>query len=305
MTRNQEVVYLTTGNRARGEVQNYHRKPSPLKLNKAFGNDIKGLKKKKEIISVFGDTDEVESKFTIGFEIEKNRLSRGAVKEYPLFCGFERDASCGYEAVTHILPLIPAGKWRNKVFNMLHQAERIIDDRWSPSDKTCGGHISIGVDGMSGDEIREAIRGNAGIILALFRRRLNTKYCGANRRLQKSYQNHYNSWSQSWEYSSTGTHHKYQTALAKDECLEFRLPSKVESVKQLIRRYELFYEVVNFSINKPKGKHETLLNTIKPIVLSMYNGDEQKANSIIELARHFRKFILDGTISDEIEEFLR
>lgn len=283
--KDREVVYTTTGETQRGEVSNYHRKPNPLNLNKAFPKDIKGLKKKDEVFKI--TDDEVASRFTIGFEVEKNRLSRGAVKEYPLFCGFERDSSCGYEAVSHILPLLPASKWRNKVFNMLHQAERIIDDRWSPSDKSCGGHISIGVEGLTGCEIMQQIRKNSGIILALFRKRLDNRYCGGNKRM--SYFSYYD---------------KYSVAFPKDYCLEFRLPSRVESVKQLIRRYELFYEIVNFTFNVPNGKHDTLLKRIKPIILSMYNGDEDKTKEILELAKDFRKFIVDGDISDSIRGFL-
>lgn len=76
--------------------------------------------------------------------------------------------------MTHILPLLPSGGWRTKVYDMMHKAERIIDDRYSPSDRRCGGHITIAVDGLSGDRLREAVRKNSGIIYALFRNRLKT-----------------------------------------------------------------------------------------------------------------------------------
>jgi hypothetical protein len=102
-----------------------------------------------------------------------------------------------------------------------------------------------------------------------------------------------------------GYHHKYQTALVKGNCLEFRVPSRVESVKQMMRRYELFYEVVNFTINSPEGSHEALLKRVAPIILSMYNGDSAKASEVVEYARKFRKFILSGVIAPEIEEFIR
>jgi len=302
----QGIIYQKTGERSRGEVQHYHGKPSPIKLNKTpFQVDVAGLKavQRRETLKFEGET--YESKFTIGMEVEKNQLSRGAVKEYELFCGFERDGSCGYEAVTHVLPLLPSGKWRTKVFDMMHKAERIIDDRFSPSDNKCGGHISIGVDGMSGAELLYKIRGNCGIILALFRRRLTNKYCGSNRRMQEIGDNGINSTGQAPEfYSSRSIHHKYQLALAKDDFVEFRLPSRFESVKQMMRRYELFYEIVNFSINNPKANHEVLLGRIRPIILSMYNGDEEKCNNIINMSKHFRAFIINGKIDESIAEFL-
>lgn len=304
-TANTGVVYTTTGNRDRGTIKRYHYKPSPLFLNKSSHRiDIAGLKPIEQRTAVKFDGREYESKFTIGFEVEKSSLSRGAVREYELFCGFENDASCGYEAVTHILPLLPAGQWRTKVYDMMYKADKIIDDRYSPSDKRCGGHVTIAVDGFTGDELREAVRKNAGIVLALFRKRLNNVYCGANRRMQSSNDDTFNSYSGSNAYYSRSNHWKYQTALVKGSCLEFRLVSKFESVKQMMRRYELFYELVNYSINKPNGSFAGFLKVIKPIIVSMYNGDTEKAEAIMNLAKHFQKFINTGVVSEEIAEFL-
>lgn len=289
------IIYGITGNRARGQVASYHGKPSPLNHGKTpFPVDIAGLKKAEQRNVIHFDGSEYSARFTIGFEIEKTSLHRSAVKEYPLLCGFERDGSCGYEAVTHILPLLPAGKWRNKVFDLFVQAEKIIDDRYSPSDKRCGGHITIAVQGMTGDELREQVRKNCGIVLALFRKRLTNSYCGHNRRMDRH----------DAAQHSGGWHSKYQTALVKGNCLEFRIPSRVESVKQMMRRYELFYEIVNFTLNSPNGSHEVLLKRIAPIILSMYNGDSEKASDVLELARKFRKFILKGEVDGDIASYL-
>lgn len=282
------IIYTTTGQRDRGEVSSYHRKPQPLFLNKTkHAIDVAGLKKAEQRSAIKFEGGDYEAKFTIGFEVEKNQLSRNAVKEYELFCGFERDASCGYEAVTHVLPLLPAGKWRTKVFDLMHKAEKIIDDRFSPSDKRCGGHITIAADGFTGEELRAAVRKNAGILYALFRNRLDNRYCNGNNRMQDIY------------------HDRYQVSLAKGNCLEFRLPSRFESVKQMMRRYELMYEIVNFSISKPNGSHDAFLKSITPIVVSMYNGDTDKANEVLRLAKLFRAYILDGAIHPDISRYLR
>jgi hypothetical protein len=226
-------------------------------------------------------------------EVEKNQLHRGAVREYELFCGFERDASCGYEAVTHVLPLLPAGQWRTKVYDMMHKAERIIDDRYSPSDRRCGGHITVAVDGMSGDELREAMRLNCGIILALFRKRLSNQYCNHNATMKSMREGRH----------INGEHHKYQLALVKGDCLEFRLPSRFENVKQMMRRYELMYEVVNFSVNKPNGRHSDLLKQIRPLIISMYGGDEAKADDVLRLAKDMHEFIDTDIMTDEIRGY--
>ena len=303
---NTGIVYTTTGNRDRGQVASYHHKPQPLFLNKtAHKVDVAGLKPAEQRTAIKFDGREYESRFTIGFEVEKNQLSRNAVREYELFCGFERDGSCGYEAVTHILPLLPSGKWRTKVFDLFHKAEKIIDDRYSPSDRRCGGHVTIACDGLNGAELNDAVRKFSGVVLALFRKRLKNPYCGANRRMQDSNQREYNSSADGrYSYNSNGWHHKYQLALVKGNCLEFRVVSRFESVKQVMRRYELFYELVNFAVNNPTGSLKTFLKRVDPIILSMYNGDRAKADEVLTLAVHFQKFINTGVQHESIAPFL-
>lgn len=306
---NTGIKYTKTGDASRGVVHSYHYKPNPLHLGKgAKHSDVTGLKPAavREVMTF--DGMDYASKFTIGFEVEKNQLHRNAVHEYELFCGFERDGSCGYEAVTHILPLLPASTWRTKVFDMVHKAEKIIDDRYSPSDSRCGGHITLAVQGMTGDELREAMRKNCGVVLALWRKRLKNLYCGANRRMQNENDTTFNTGaatrSSGWTLNN-GWHKKYQLALVKGDTLEFRVPSRVQSVKQFMRRYELFYEIVNFTINKPNGSHEALLKTLRPILLSMYEQDAAKVNEILDYARHFRTFIVKNKIDASIAEFLQ
>ena len=169
----------------------------------------------------------------------------------------------------------------------MHKAEKIIDDRFSPSDRRCGGHITIACDGFTGEQLRASVRKNAGIVLALFRNRLDNHYCKGNNRLQDIYCD------------------RYQVSLAKGNCLEFRLPSRFESVKQMMRRYELMYELVNYSVTKPNGSHEAFIKIITPIVLSMYNGDTDKANEVLRLAKLFRAYILKGEVHQDIARYLR
>lgn len=289
------IDYKLTGESRRGEISSYHYKPNPLHYGKtAHKVDVQGLKKAQQRDVISFDGGDYSSRFTIGFEVEKNQLHRNAVREYELFCGFERDGSCGYEAVTHILPLLPSGLWRNKIFDMMHKAEKIIDDRFSPSDRRCGGHCTIAVEGLDGYELNEQVRRYSGIILALFRNRLKNSFCNYNLRM-KSHRdgNHFNGW-----------HSKYQLALVKGNCLEFRVVSKFESVKQMMRRYELFFEMVNFAIVENKS-FASFLKRIKPVILSMYNGDTDKAENVLKLAVHFQTFINTGRIHADIEQFIR
>ena len=260
-----EIKYETENRRDRATMQSYHRSPSPRDHSKgAKDGDIANLKSasKRNLITLDGNT---ETRFTIGMEVEKARFQRGAVKEYSLFAGFERDSSCGYEAVTNILPLLPSGKWRNKVFNMMFEARNIIEDSKSPSDLKCGGHITIGVQGMTGAEVMKAVRKNMGIVYALFYKRLGNAYCRSNLTLLDK-----NEVSGSDMMNGFG---RYSAVLDKGATIEFRLVSRFQSVKQMMRRYELMYELLDFSINNPNGSHNSFLNKVMPIVKSMYNGD--------------------------------
>jgi len=260
----------------------------------AKNSDVANLKKA-ELANLKKIGIEYVSKFTIGFEIEKNKIESRNVKLLPLIAGYERDISCGFregrygaEAVTNILPLVAGGKWRNKVYSMFADAKRVIEDEYSPSNLRCGGHISIGVEGMNGKEIGEAVRLNCGIIYALWRKRLSNKYTRNN--IEMDFDRYFRT--------------KYQPVFVKDNVLEFRLPSRVQSVKQMMRRYELMYILMDFSINKPNGSHSSLLKKCEPIVCLMYDGDADKVAEIMTLAKSFHKFLKSGARDENIREYI-
>ncbi|QGH72878.1 MAG: hypothetical protein [Podoviridae sp. ctrTa16] len=302
------ISYKLTGDSNRGTILPYHCKPRPNKLSEGADNcDIASLpaKQKRQFILQGG---KVASRYTIGFEIEKNTLHRGAVKEYELFCGFEHDGSCGvsdgvkgYEAVTHILPLLPAGTWRNKVFDLFVKAEKVIDDKYSPSNAKggnglykAGGHISIGVEGLSGDNLAMLIRKNAAIVLSMFSPRLKNGYCNNNITMlpgELSY-HHVN-----------GYHDRYNVMSVKGTYVEFRIPSRVTSVRQLMRRYELMYELVDFSIQESKKSFAEFLKRVEPIVRSIYRGADNAEDSVkrvLDNAVLFNRMVVEHKIDDNL-----
>jgi len=280
------VKFEITGDADRGRVRGYHGSPDPEFINKAKKVDLRGIRTTNVVERYADDPNEIESKFNIGFEIEKIRFHRGAVIEYPLFKGFETDSSCGVEAVTHVLPLLPKSLWRTKVFNMFVEAKKIISDEFSPSDRSCGGHITLSVHGLSGYEVAEKIRKNFGIFYAIFRKRLTNSYCNRNLSIKPS------------DYNSNlndflgGRHDKYCPVKIMDHAIELRLPSRVQSVKQMMRRYELCYHLLDFSINNPNGTHKKFLKIIRPVLMSMYEGNAEKVDWLGTLAGHFRRMIL-------------
>jgi hypothetical protein len=285
---NTGIQYITTGDTRRGQMNPYHFSARMGHRDLSTGaksTDIAQLRSAQRSNLTTMDCGDFKSKFTIGFEVEKSSLSRGATREYPLFSGFERDSSCGYEAVTNILPLLPASTWRNKVYSMMHDASRIIEDRYSPSNSRCGGHMTFAVEGMTGEELNTAIRPFAGIVLALFRKRLKNSYCSGNVMMTEGYG-------------------RYQMCLVKDNVVEFRLPSRIQSVKQMMRRYELMYELLNQAVNNPNGSPAKFLQKVKPIVKSMYAGEELKTNAIMHIATGFNKMLKTGKVNRTILNYV-
>ena len=295
---NAQITYTNEGNPQRGRLQSYHSFVGFRKMNKtAFQYDLTHMPSRDSQQNIFvTDDGELQSKFSIGFEVEKNSFHRGAMREYPLFSHFESDSSCGVEAVTNILPLIGKGVWRNKVLNMMTQAKKIIDDNYSPSDRRCGGHITLSCNGLGGHDLAERMRPFSGIIYALYRFRLRNKYCRYNIFMDTD--------SCDWEGVDTVHNSKYQVCKIGTERIEFRLPSRVTSVADMNHRYRLMYEVMDFAVNNPNGKHSSLLRRLKPILMMMYNNDEQKVAEILSLAKSFRKMLMTRKINHDVQPFV-
>lgn len=294
---------------SRSVVNGYHGSLNALEYHKTrFSADVVGLPKGSNAFNTNTEEGGYKSRFTIGFEVEKNAFHRSAMpKPYALFKGFERDGSCGYEAITHILPLLPPSAWRNKIYSMMVEAEKIIDSRFSRADDkrdgvfTCGGHVNLAVDGMSSEDLRQALRPYSGLIHAIFEQRLKNRFCGMNLRMQT--ESEASEWVNVFNRPSYGNE-KYQVCKLKGRgVVEFRVVSKFDSVKQMMRRYELFYLLVDFAINR-KGTFDKFLKVVTPTLLSMYDDNAEKVATKLALAKHYQKFINSGVVADEIARFL-
>jgi hypothetical protein len=248
----------------RAILHDYHRGPEPLDCSEG-------------------------AKFRIGFEIEKNKFFDehydvgDEIGEYSLIAKFETDSSCGYEAITHILPLSGVRSHRRRnVFNSIDEAEEIIN---SKSSKNCGGHITISVKDMDSLDLLEKIRGNLSILYALYRFRLNNDYCLHNKKLKKV------------AYRSRGV-----VTIKNEECIEIRLPNRVQNTRQLKLRYDLMYIIIRRSLEGLV--YSQILKEVKPILTKMYDRDRAKVKEMIRLAKLFRKFIISDKIDQDIEKYI-
>ena len=251
------------------EIRPYHRSPDPdFILNSYY------------------------SKMRIGFEIEKTYF-RGFngydvcdegdhVGSHTLFKGYETDSSCGVEAITNILPLdSPRSEGRNAVFEYFDEAECIIN---SPASKRCGGHICISVQGMSGYDILNKVRGNMAILYAMYRYRLNKEHCRNNKKLM--YVNNT----------------KYSPVNVKHFGVEIRIPSAVKNVRQLKLRYDLIYKIMHHSM-RTRQSYDKLLEKIDYILMRMYK-DRLKVDQVKNLSYDFRKYLLSDEYPDTIRGYL-
>tara|TARA_R110002110_G_scaffold193122_4_gene401591 strand:+ start:3130 stop:4167 length:1038 start_codon:yes stop_codon:yes gene_type:complete len=300
------IAYELTGETTRGQRVDYHCKLPPLKLNKTkYKVDVAGLRKREQRDSLIDLGGDYETKFTIGMEVEKEDISRSSIFEYRLFCGFERDSSCGTEAVTHILPLLPRCSWRTKIYNLMYQAERVIDDRWSPSNSDCGGHITVACEGMGSNELLKKMRKYSGILMYLYRNRLKNTYCSGNLNMRIADESNNVKNMRKWGYCFNGQNGRYNMVLAKSNgTVEYRLVSRFTSVQQMMRRYELFYELMDTAVNYPRRQHKVFYAKIRPILEMMYNNDEYKVDKALEYAQSFDNFINDGVIDANIQPII-
>ena len=307
------VEYTNSGDSNRAYVGSYHHcsRTGVRDLNICAPVDVAGLPRVEQRNITLESAPFISSRFTIGFEIEKNRFHRNAVMEYPLLAGFEEDSSCGttsgrrgFEAVTNILPLVGPSTWRNKVFNMFTQAEKIIDDRYSPSNTRCGGHMTIRVEGMTSDELMKRMRKFSGLFYAMFRYRLKNSYCSRNVIMRSSEEGR--------EISNPrdavgGFSHgeKYSVVNQKrNGLIEYRLPSRITSVKQLMRRYEIMYQMVNFAVNKPNSSFNSFLKACRPTLRMMYKDNEGVSVDFIEdLAVEMQKVIRTNKVHLKVAHF--
>lgn len=239
------------------------------------------------------------AQFRIGFEIEKNSFNGydeegDEVGEYDMFARFENDSSCGVEAITHILPLSGVrSKRRKKVFDMIDSAACIINE---DCETNCGGHITISVAQsptlaklnkfMTPLNLLEKMRGNLGIVYALYRYRLTNSYCNGCKDLKEP------------------QHHSGHLVveIKKFNALEIRLFNRVRNVKQLKLRYDLMYILVRRSLDGTD--FESILKEVTPILKQMYKGRATKVAEIKSLARDFRHYLISDHVSDSIVEFI-
>lgn len=281
------IKYNKTGQRARAHLVRYNGTEGlDRQFNIVPAQELRDVNKKYYVSSPDGKY--LKTKFAIGFEVEK--LTVRNEEEYSIFRGFERDSSVARsprserdcEAITNILPLVPNSNLKNKIMDLMAEARPILD---APIDTYCGGHINLSAQGMSGRELKAALKPFSGLIYAMYKGRLKKRYGNGDMFLNNS---------------------GYWRGVinAKSKVAEYRFPSAVPSAESLMKRYSLFFELMDTAVHRPRTRFNTFLERVRPILMRMYDQDAAKVEEVFQLARDFQRMLDKGRVTRRILPYL-
>jgi hypothetical protein len=281
------IKYNKTGQRARAHLVRYNGTEGlDRQFNIVPAQELRDVNKKYYVPSPDGKY--LKTKFAIGFEVEK--LTVRNEEEYSIFRGFERDSSVARsprserdcEAITNILPLVPNSNLKNKIMDLMAEARPILD---APIDTYCGGHINLSAQGMSGRELKAALKPFSGLIYAMYKGRLKKRYGNGDMFLNNS---------------------GYWRGVinAKSKVAEYRFPSAVPSAESLMKRYSLFFELMDTAVHRPRTRFNTFLERVRPILMRMYDQDAAKVEEVFQLARDFQRMLDKGRVTRRILPYL-
>lgn len=179
--------------------------------------------------------DADKSAWRVGFEIEKTQLperteerieghgTEALFPECPLIAKYEEDSSCGYEMITHVVPLEPDN---TKVLKAINQANEVINLPWNSN---CGGHINISHKYMDRYTLGKLFADHAGLLYSVYRHRLRSNYIRSEDYPEVL----------SLGYLKDGEDQpcRYLPFRRRPFGIEIRLPSAVRNTEQLKRRY--------------------------------------------------------------------
>jgi hypothetical protein len=222
--------------------------------------------------------NDVETKYRIGFEIEKEDcgVKRSiCIGEFEDNTGYlwrkERDGSLdeedGYELVS------PTFDFSIKhIFEHINSNEILVKHINAEYAKSCGGHINLSKKGHSGSEMFNEVKGYTPLLYALYYGRVNKNYSKgkSNRDL-------------------VNDDEKYQAIRIHSNRIEFRIISAVPSVEVLKWRCELIETMLKYPCDDVRDAYYYFDTKFSKVIKKVYDTeDKYKA-----LKDRLRKFTLE------------
>ena len=222
--------------------------------------------------------NDVETKYRIGFEIEKEDRD---VKQSMYIDDFEdqtgglwrkeRDGSLddedGFELVS------PTFDFSIKhIFEHINHNHILVSHINASYEKSCGGHINLSKKGHNGREMFDEVKGYTPLLYALYYGRVNKNYSKgkSNRDLLNDDE-------------------KYQAIRIHDNRIEFRIISAVPSVEVLKWRCELIETMIKYPCDDVRDAYYYFDTKFSKIIKRVYDT-ENKYNALKD---RLRKFTLD------------
>jgi hypothetical protein len=202
-------------------------------------------------------------KYKIGFEIEKededvrNSIDIDSFEDMTEYkWRKEKDGSLcddsGYELIS------PTFEFNiNKIFDHIETNDELVKHINAKHSKSCGGHIHLSEDGLSGDELFEKIKGYTPLFYALYYGRVDKNYCRGKKNddLQKD-------------------NEKYQAIKIHHDRVEFRIISAVPSVNTLKWRSKLLMMAIQNPTDDVIKAYYNVDTKFTKLLKQVYNEDK-------------------------------
>jgi len=215
-------------------------------------------------IEVEKEDEEVKKSISIG-DFEKNCKGYRKEKDGSL------DGCSGFEMITPPYELNP-----KKIIETIKQNETLVNHFNANISKSCGGHINISEEGLTGDEFFEKIKGYTPLFNALYFKRLESRWCKA-----KSNEGLIND------------KEKYQSIRIHSNRVEFRLVSALRNVEQLDWRLRLFELIIKNPTDCPREAFYIIHSKFKNHLKKVYTENFETLNTrIIEMTKDFENINL-------------
>jgi hypothetical protein len=202
-------------------------------------------------------------KYKIGFEIEKEDEDvRNSIDIDSFECETnghwrkEKDGSLcdcsGYELIS------PTFEFNiNKIFEHIESNDELVKHINARHTKSCGGHIHLSEEGLSGDELFNKIKGYTPLFYALYYGRVDKNYCRGKKNddLQKD-------------------NEKYQAIKIHHDRVEFRIISAVPSVNTLKWRSKLLMMAIQNPTDDVIKAYYNVDTKFTKLLKQVYNDDK-------------------------------
>lgn len=177
------------------------------------------------------------------------------------------DSCSGFELVSPTFELNT-----KKIFDYIRSNELLVKHIDASKSYSCGGHINLSEEGLTGEQMFDKIKGYTPLLYALYHGRVDKNYCKgkSNKDLKED-------------------NEKYQAIKIHSNRIEFRIISAVPNVETLEWRTKLIKKMLDYPTNDIKTAFFYVETKFKSLLKQTYKTEEK----LNELHNRFVKYSLE------------